>query len=144
MSTKYADRAFVAINGAALFDVESANFKQNKSRRPVVTMTNDGYNRGFVEGNWDFDISMVIANENQLARPKLEAIDYENNNVSLNWVVGANQFVVNNLFMKDVTDDAPGVGQEVKTTFNFGALVMTDAIGNSSLFDFTTVPGAGT
>ena len=32
-------------------------------------------------------------------------------------------------------DNAGGIGDEVKTTFNFGALRLQDAVGNSSLFN---------
>jgi hypothetical protein len=39
------------------------------------------------------------------------------------------------LFIKDTEDAAPGVGEVVKTTFSFGALKVTDAVGNSSLLN---------
>lgn len=135
MSTKYADRAFISMNGAKLIDVQSASLKQNHNAKPVPTMTTDGYNRGFVQGNKDIDISLTIAVDNQLARPKLEAIDYENNDIQLTFVVGADQYIAVSLFLKDNEDNAGGVGDEVKTSFNFGALKLQDAIGNSSLFN---------
>jgi hypothetical protein len=135
MAVKYADRAFLSINGKRMVDVQSASLKQNKNARAVPSMTPDGFNRGFVQGNTDIDISFTIAVQNQLSRPKLETIDYEANDVQLNFVVGAEQFVATNLFLKDVDDNAGGVGDEVKTTFNAGALRLQDAVGNSSLFD---------
>ncbi len=134
MTTKYADRAFISINGARLADVQSASLKQNANARIVPTMTPDGFNRGFVQGNRDIDITCSIAVENLLARPKLESIDYEANDVQLTFVVGSDQYVATGLFMKDVDDNAGGVGDEVKTTFNFGAVKVTDAVGNSALF----------
>lgn len=135
MATKYADRAFLSINGARLADVQSASLKQNKNARVVPSMTPDGFNRGFVQGNTDFDVTFTLAVLNQLARPKLESIDYENNDVQLTFVVGADQYVATGLFNKDSEDNAGGVGDEVKTTFNFGALRLTDAVGNSVLFN---------
>lgn len=135
MATKYADRAFISINGARLADIQSASLKQNQNARVVPSMTPDGFNRGFVQGNKDIDISLTLAVQNQLTRPKLEAIDYENNDVQLTFVVGADQFIATGLFLKDVDDNAGGVGDEVKASFNLGALKLQDAVGNSSLFN---------
>lgn len=135
MATKYADRAFISINGARLADVQSASLKQNKNAKPVPTMSNDGFNRGFVQGNTDIDITVSIAVQNQLSRPKLESIDYETNDVQLTFICGTELFVCTGLFNKDVEDNAGGVGDEVKTTFNFGALRIQDAVGNSVLFN---------
>lgn len=136
MATKYADRAFISINGVPVVDVQSASLKQNRNAKPVPSMTPDQWNRGFTQGNTDVDITLQIAVENTLARPKFEAIDYETNNVQLTFIEGVDQFIATGLFLKDLDDNAGGVGEEVKTTFNFGALRVTDAVGNSSLFDF--------
>ena len=135
MSVKYADRAFISINGARLVDIQSASLKQNKNARVVPTMTPDGFNRGFVQGNTDIDITCTIALQNLLSRPKLESIDYENNDVQLTFVAGAELFIATGLFLKDVDDNSGGVGDEVKTTFNFGSLRLQDAVGDSSLFN---------
>lgn len=137
MSTRYADRAFISINGARLADIQSASLKQTKNARAVPTMTPDGFNRGFVQGNTDIDITFTLAVLNQLARPKLEGIDFETNDVQLTFVCGADQYVCTGLFNKDTDDSAGGIGDEVKTTFNFGALRITDAVGNSVLFNLT-------
>lgn len=134
MATKYADRAFISINGTRLADVQSASLKHNKNARAVPSMTPDGFNRGFVQGNADIDISLSLAVVNSLARPKLEAIDYEANNVQLTFIVGSDQYIASNLFLKDVEDNAGGVGDEVKVTYNLGALRLEDAVGNSALF----------
>ena len=135
MATKFADRAFISVNSTNLIDLESGSLKQIKNAKAVPTMTDDGYNRGFVQGNLDIDINVVIAVENKLARAKLEAIDYENNDVSIVWNCGVDQFVATKVFNKDAEDNAGGVGTEVKATFNFGALKLTDSVGNSSLFN---------
>lgn len=135
MAIRYADRAFISINGARLVDVQSGSLKQNHNRRATPSMTPDGFNRGFVQGNRDIDVSIVIAVENELSRPKFESIDYENNDVSLTFIVGSDQYIATGLFLKDNDDNAGGIGDEVKTTFNFGALRLQDAVGNSSLFN---------
>ena len=135
MSTKYADRAFLSINGARLFDIQSSTLRQNLNSRVVPSMTDDGFNRGYVSGNRDIDISATMAVRNQQARAKLESIDYESNDVQLTFIVGADQFVATGLFLKDVEDAAGGVGDEVKASFNFGALRLQDAVGDSALFN---------
>lgn len=135
MATRYADRAFLSINGSRLVDVQSASLRHNKNARAVSTMSRDGFNRGFVQGNSEIDLTFTIAVDNSNARPKLENINYEVNDVQLTFVIGADQFVCTGLFFKDLDDNAGGVGDEVKTTFNMSALRVTDAIGNSTLFD---------
>jgi hypothetical protein len=135
MAIRYADRAFVSLNGARLVDVQSAQLKQNHNRKVVPSMTTDGFNRGFVQGNRDIDITMTIAVQNQLSRPKFESIDYENNDVQITFIVGAEQFIATGVFLKDNDDNSAGVGDEVKTTFNFSALRLQDAVGNSVLFN---------
>lgn len=134
MTIRYADRAFISINGARVVDVQSATLKQNHNRRAVPSMTPDGFNRGYVQGNRDIDVTVTIAVQNQLARPKFESIDYENSDVQLTFVVGSDQYIATGLFLKDNDDNAGGIGDEVKTTFNFSALRLQDAVGNSSLF----------
>lgn len=135
MAQRYADRAFLSINGARIADIESASLKQNLNAKVVPTMTPDVFNRGFVQGNRDIDITCTIAVQNQLSRPKFESIDYESADVALTFIVGSEQFVASGLWLKDVSDDASGVGTEVKTTFNFSALKLLDAVGNSLLFN---------
>lgn len=135
MAIRYADRAFVSLNGARIIDVQSAQLKQNHNRKVVPSMTTDGFNRGFVQGNRDIDITISIAVQNQLSRPKFESIDYENNDVQITFIVGAEQFIATGVFLKDNDDNSAGVGDEVKTTFNFSALRLQDAVGNSVLFN---------
>lgn len=137
MASVYADRAFLLVNGAEIADLQSAQLRQNRNAAPVKTMTNDRFNRGFVEGNTDIDITASIAVQNTLARPKLDQIDYKANDVQIGFQVGADLFVATGVFSKDTTDDASGVGTEAKTTYNFGAIKLVDSVGNSSLFDIS-------
>ena len=127
----------MSVNGKRIVDLQSASLKQNNNARIVPTMTNDGFNRGFVQGNKDIDITFTVAVRNLEPRPKLESINFETNDVQLTFVVGAEQFICTGLFAKDSDDNAGGVGDEVKTSYNFGAVKVTDAIGNSTLFDIS-------
>lgn len=135
MATKYADRAFLSINGVKLADIQSASLKQNHNARAVPSMTRDRFNKGFVQGNTDIDITLQIALQNTLARPKLEAIPFDTADVSLTFEVGSDQFTATGLFLKDNEDNAGGIGDEVKSTFNLGALKLVDAVGDSALFN---------
>lgn len=136
MTARYADRAFLSVNGVALVDIQSASLRQNHNARAVPTMTPDSFNRGFVEGNTDIDINVTIAVDKNLARPKLDQIDYKANDVAITFVFGADQFIATGVHKKTTGDDAPGVGTEVKTTFELGAIRLVDAIGNAAaLFD---------
>jgi hypothetical protein len=77
----------------------------------------------------------VIAVDNAVPRPKFESIDYEAADVQITFIVGAEQFVATGVFLKDNDDNAGGVGDEVKSTFNFGAIRLTDAVGNPATFN---------
>lgn len=137
MAQLYADRAFITVNGAKIADLQSASLKQNLNARAVPSMTEDRFNKGFVQGNTDIDITLQLAVQNTLARPKLESLPYKTADIQLTFVVGADQYVATGLFMKDAEDNAGGIGDEVKATFNMGALKVTDAVGNSVLFNLS-------
>lgn len=135
MTTKYADRAFITVNGQVLSDLQSANLKQSSNARVVPSMTRDGFNKGFVQGNKDIDITFTVAVQNQLATPKIEFIDFENNDIAITFECGADSYSAQGVFNKDTEFSSSGVGDEGKKTWNFGALKLVDSVGNSSLFD---------
>lgn len=135
MATKYADRAFININGQILSDLQSASLKITKNARAVPSMTRDGFNKGFVQGNTDIDITCQVAVQNLLASPKIEAIDFEANDVSATFECGSDVYTATGLYLKDTDQSAGGIGDEVKKTWNFGALKLVDAVGNSALFN---------
>lgn len=137
MATVYADRAFISVNGSRIGDIQSASLKQNHNRKAVKSMTPNRRDRGFVRGNLEIDISLSLAIQNDLARPKLEGIDYEGSDVQITFIAGAEVFVATGVFLKDNDDNAGGVGDEVKGSFNFGALDLKDTVGNSSLFNIS-------
>lgn len=130
MSTVYADRAFISVNGAPVIDIQSASLKQNFNAKPVPSMTNDQFNRGFVVGNVDIDIDLEVAVQNALPSPKLETLPFKTADVALNFVCGADQYVATGLFMKTTDQNASGIGSEVKKTFSMGAIKLVDSVGN--------------
>lgn len=133
--TRYADRAFLSMNGAKIADLQSASLKLNYNAKAVPTMTDDGFNRGSVEGNLDCDIDMEIAIVNTLSTPKLEDIPFATSDIQLNFVVGADQYVATKIFRKTANVNTSGIGTEGKKSWAFGALKCTDAVGNSILFN---------
>ncbi len=134
MATKFADRGFISVNGTPIEDVKNVKLARNPNAKAVSTMTRNGRNKGYVAGNLDILITFSIAIENLLARPKLESIDYEANDVALVLEIGADQYVCTGLFPGPVDDGAPGTGQESQTDSTLGALDVVDAFGNSALF----------
>jgi hypothetical protein len=135
MSTKFADRGFITVNGARLADLQSATLRQTENARVVPTMSRDARNRGFVKGNTDFDITCQIAVQNTLATPKIESLDFETNDIGIQFECGADVYNARGVFLKDAEQSASGVGDEAKKTWNFGALDLVDSVGNSSLFN---------
>lgn len=135
MATRYADRAFLVVAGIEMADIQSASIKRNDNARVVPSMTRDRKNKGFVSGNSDFDVTFTLAVQNGLASPKIENINFESNDVALVFECGADTYTMTGLFFKDTEQNAGGIGDEVKKTFNMGALDQVDAAGNSSLFN---------
>lgn len=132
MATVYADRAFISVNGTPVLDLQSASLRQNFNAKPVPSMTPDSFNRGFVEGNTDIDISLEVAVQNTLPSPKLETLPFKTADVRLTFICGADQYTATGLFRKDVNQNAAGIGQEVKKSFNLGAIKLVDAVGNAA------------
>jgi hypothetical protein len=135
MATLYADRAFISINGVELMDVESASLKQSDGTKAVPTMTRNRRNKGFVKGNREISLNVVVAIQNKLGSPKLENIDFEANDVSLTYECGADRYTAVGLEHVDTDSNTSGVGTEGKKSFNLVALDVIDQVGNSSLFN---------
>lgn len=136
MSTVYADRAFISVNGAPMIDVQSASLKRNFNAKPVPSMTADKFNTGFVQGNTEIDIDVEVAVQNALASPKLESLPFATADIALTFVSGADQYVASGLFMKNTDQNASGIGSETKKTFALGALKLVDSVGNvASVFN---------
>lgn len=102
-------------------------------------MTPDGFNRGFVQGNRDIDITAQLAVENLQSTPALENLDYEANNVEIHWVCGSDLYIATGVFLKDCEDNAGGVGDEVKKTYNFGAISITSSPTAAAVSDFSSL-----
>jgi len=135
MSTKYADRAYLTVNGARIADLQSATLRQTLNARPVPSMTRERFNKGFVQGNVDIDVTAQIAIQNTLASPKIEFTDFEASDVAIAFECGSDLYQATGVFLKDTEQTASGIGDEARKTWNFGALKVIDSVGNSSLFD---------
>lgn len=129
MSQMYADRIFVAVNGFEMIDVQSVQSKHNFNRKAVSTMSRNRRNRGHVQGNLEINLTIQVAVQNLVARPKFDSIDYEANDVAITCIFGAEQFTYLGCFLQDNDDNGSGVGNEVTASFNFGALDYKDPIG---------------
>lgn len=134
MSNLYADRGFVSMNGVEVLDVESITCRVSDGTKHVPTMTRNRRFTGTVKGNREISVNFAVAVQNKLGTPKLESLDYENNNVALTFEQGADRYSLVNMDFVDFEQSAPGVGSEGKKTFNMLALDIIDQVGNSALF----------
>lgn len=137
----YADRGFVSVNGVELQDVESITVKQSDGTKYVPTMTRNRRHKGTVKGNREINVSLSVAVQLQLGTPKLEDLDYTNNNVSLTFEHGGDRYTLTGLDIVDTDQGASGVGSEGKKSYNLLATDIIDQVGNSALFP-TSVPNA--
>jgi hypothetical protein len=134
MSTLYADRGFIDINGVEVLDVESVSVKVSDGTKHVPTMTRNRRFNGTVKGNREVSCNFAVAVQNTLGSPKIEMIDYQNNNVNLTFQHGADIYTLVNMDFVDVDQSASGVGTEGKKSFNTIFLDIIEQTGNSALF----------
>lgn len=134
MSTLYADRGFLSLNGVPILDVESITVRVSDGTKHVPTMTRNRRFTGTVKGNREISCNFAIAVQNTLASPKIEMIDFQNNNVALTFEQGADIYTLVNMDFVDVEQSASGVGTEGKKTFNSIFLDMIQQVQNSALF----------
>lgn len=133
MAVLYADRGFISVNGVEVLDVESITVRINDGTKHVPTMTSNRRPTGFVYSNREISSNFVVAVQNALGTPKLEAIDYTQD-VALTFQHGADKYTLTGMVLVDTEQSASGVGSEGKKTFNAIFLDLIDQIGNSSLF----------
>lgn len=134
MATLYADRGYLSMNGISILDIESITVRVSDGTKHVPTMTRNRRFTGTVKGNREISANFAIAVQNTLSTPKIEMIDYQNNNVALTFEQGADIYTLVNMDFVDVEQAAPGVGTEGKKTWNAIFLDMIQQVGNSSLF----------
>jgi len=137
MSTLYADRGFLSMNGVEFQDVESISMKVSDGTKSVPTMTRDRRNKGVVKGNREISASFSVAVQNKLASPKIESIDFEGKSVSLTFEHGGDRYTLVDVDFIDLDQGASGVGTEGKKNFNIWARDVIDQVGNSALFIFS-------
>lgn len=134
MGTIFADRGFISINGTEVLDVENIQLRQNDGTKAVPTMTRNRRTKGFVKGNREITLSFSVAVQNKLGTPKIESIDFENQDAALTFEHGGDRLTVVGLDHADVSQDASGVGSEGKKAFNMVGTDVIDQVGNSALF----------
>lgn len=134
MGVLYADRGRVYVNGVELLDMQSITVNINDATKVVQTMTADRRNKGWTRGNREITVSAEVAVQDKLASAKLENIDYDSQDVSLQFIQGADKYLVKGLCLNTMSQSASGVGNEGKKSFQFVALDIVDMIGNSELF----------
>lgn len=134
MGVLYIDRGFVSVNGVEVLDVESITMRVSDGTKYVPTMTRNRRYKGTVKGNRDINLNLAVAVQHKLGTPKLESIDYENNDVALTFEHGGDRYTCVGLDFVDDEQAAPNVGAEGKKTFNLLAVDIIDQVGNSALF----------
>lgn len=134
MSTLFADRGFISINGVEILDVESITVKVSDGTKHVPTMTRNRRFTGTVKSNREISCNFSVAVQNSLASPKIEMIDFQANNVALTFEHGADKYTLVGMDFVDVDQSASGVGSEGKKSFNCIFLDMIQQVGNSDLF----------
>lgn len=132
--TLFADRGFISVNGVEVLDVESIAVRVSDGTKFVPTMTRDRRYKGTVKGNRDISINLSVAVQNALGTPKLESIDYINNDVAVTFEHGADRYTLVGVDFVDADQSAGGVGTEGKKGFNLIARDIIDQVGNSALF----------
>ena len=134
MGVLYADRARMFVNGVELLDVQSLTVNLNDATKVVQTMTTDRRNKGWTRGNREITFTAEVAVQDALASAKLESIDYDSQDVSVQFTQGADKYLLKSVCMNTMSQAASGVGSEGKKTYNFVALDLVDMVGNSDLF----------
>lgn len=137
MGVLYIDRAFISINGIEVLDVESVTVRWSDGTKHVGTMTRNRRPKGTVKGNREYTINVAVAVQSALGTPKLESIDYTNNDVAMTYEQGGDRYTFTGLDFVDTEQSASGVGAEGKKSFNLLALDHVDQVGNSALFPTT-------
>jgi hypothetical protein len=141
MGVLYIDRGFFSINGVELLDVESGTLNVSDATKVVPTMTRNRRGKGFVKGNRDITLSVSVAVQAKLGTPKLESLDYDNNDVAFTFEHGADRYSVVGLNFVSMDQASSGVGSEGKKNFNLVGLDVIDQVGNSALFA-TSIPNS--
>lgn len=134
MSTLYIDRGFVSVNGVEVLDVQDITLKVSDGTKYVPTMSRNRRNKGTVKGNRDINFHVGTAVQSGLGSPKMENLDYQNNDVALTFEHGGDRYTLTGIDFVDMDQSASGVGSEGKKGWNFLAMDIIDQVGNSSLF----------
>jgi hypothetical protein len=134
MGILYADRGRIYVNGVEVIDIQSITVNVDDRTKVVETMTSDRRNKGWTRGNRGITFTAETAVQDKLASTKLEAIDYDSQDVSVQFQQGADKYLLKGVCLNTMSQSSSGVGSEGKKSFNFVALDLVDMVGNSALF----------
>lgn len=139
----FADRGFLFVNGVETLDLENITSKLTDGTKAVQTFTRNRRVKGFVKGNREFTLSFAIAVQQKLGSPKIEDIDFDNNDVQITFEHGSDRYTHTGVNHVDSDQSASGVGTEGKKTWNMVAVDRIDQTGNSALFptSLSSIPG---
>lgn len=137
MGTLFADRGFISLNGNEFLDVESISVRVSDGTKAVPTMTRNRRTKGFVKGNREISCNFSVAVQNKLGSPKVESINFEDNDVAMTFEHGADRYTLVGAQFVDEEQASSGVGAEGKKTFNMVFTDIIDQVGNSVLFNPT-------
>lgn len=131
----YADRGTISLNGNFVTDVQSIEIRRNFGTKYVPTMTTDRSNSGYTRGNQEVNVTFSIAVQDQYGTPQIEDLD-PSKDVALTFQHGTNgdRYTLTNGAVVDVTQSAPGVGQEGRKNYTMLFTKIVNQIASTPLF----------
>lgn len=132
MAQLFADRAFVAINGFEVLEVENVDWTFNPNLTRVETMTRNRRSAGFRKGNKAVSLVLTLATKIDVSQINL-ALKNESDQVTVSVEQGGDTFTFVDVEQGEMSGTA-SVGNATKT-LNLEALDFVDENGNSRLGD---------
>lgn len=134
MAKIFADRAFLAINGFEILELENLDWTFNPNLTRVETMTRTRRSAGFRKGNKAVSLVLTLAQENDKAQINL-ALKNPANKATVVVEQGGDKYTFVDVEQGEMTGTA-NVGNATKT-LNLEALDFIDERGNSRLGDLS-------
>ncbi len=134
MSTLFADRAFVSMNGFEIAEIENIDYSFNPNLTRVETMTRSRKSAGFRKGNKAISLVLTLAIKNDEAQINL-ALKEPSNVLTVGVEMGGDKFAFIDVEQGEMSGTAT-VGTATKT-LNLEALDFVDEKGQSRLSDLS-------
>lgn len=134
MAKLFADRAFVAINGFEILELENLDYTASENLTRVETMTRSRRSAGFRKGNKAVNLVLTLATEKDKAQINL-ALKDPANVASVVVEQGGDKYSFIDVEQSELSGTA-AVGNATKT-LNLEALDFVDEKGNSRLSDLS-------